>query len=302
MYGSTITIQYCLWHGMQTWIFNLDAYSCIMYILSYISKAEREMGDLLKTAQQEARERNLNAMDELRKLGSHYLLHREVSVMESVYRVTGMHMKQCSRQAIFIPTDPDSERLSLPLQQLQNKQENTDEILMPKMIDKYLGRPKELANICLATFASECRYIGQQNNATDSISLITGLDTIEKRLNKPAIIRYPKVKIQKDREKYYSSILRLYLPFTVEEFKPTTYDTFESYFLQGSYNGKFVREIVSANMQKYEPLAKELENLSENLQENPYQENSWANLAPQTEMERIQQTQGMSTEEYIPPE
>ncbi|KAJ8027670.1 ATP-dependent DNA helicase PIF1 [Holothuria leucospilota] len=290
------------WDANMDIQFVLDAYSCIMYIVSYISKAEREMGDLLKTAQQEAREGNVNAMDELRKLGSLYLHHREVSVMESVYRVTGMHMKQCSRQAIFIPTDPDSQRLSLPLQQLQNKQEDTDEIWMPNMIDKYLGRPKELANICLATFASEYRYIGQQNNATDSISLTTGLGTIKKRLHKPAIIRYPKVKIQKDREKYYSTILRLYLPFTVEEFKPSTYDTFESYFLQGSYNGKFVREIVAANMQKYEPLAKELDNLWENLQENPYQENSWANLAPQTEMERIQHTQEMSTEEYIPPE
>ncbi|KAJ8030338.1 ATP-dependent DNA helicase RRM3 [Holothuria leucospilota] len=290
------------WDANMDIQFVLDAYSCIMYIVSYISKAEREMGDLLKTAQQEAREGNLNAMDELRKLGSLYLHHREVSVIESVYRVTGMHMKQCSRQAIFIPTDPDSQRLSLPLQQLQNKQEDTDEIWMPNMIDKYLGRPKELANICLATFASEYRYIGQQNNATDSISIPTGLGTIKKRLNKPAIIRYPKVKIQKDREKYYSTILRLYLPFTVEEFKPSTYDTFQSYFLQGSYTGKFVREIVAASMQKYEPLAKELDNLWENLQGNPYQENSWANLAPQTEMERIQHTQEMSTEEYIPPE
>ncbi|KAJ8019300.1 hypothetical protein HOLleu_42182 [Holothuria leucospilota] len=64
-----------------------------MYIVSYIRKAERDMGDLLRTTQQEAREGNPNAMDELRKLGSMYLHHREVSVMESVYRVTGMHMK-----------------------------------------------------------------------------------------------------------------------------------------------------------------------------------------------------------------
>lgn len=75
-----------------------------MYIISYISKAEREMGDLLKTAQQEARDGNLQVMDELRKLGSVYLHHREVSVMESVYRVTGMHLKQCSRQVLLSGT------------------------------------------------------------------------------------------------------------------------------------------------------------------------------------------------------
>ena len=32
----------------------VDAYACIVYIISYISKAEREMGMLLGNAQREA--------------------------------------------------------------------------------------------------------------------------------------------------------------------------------------------------------------------------------------------------------
>ncbi|KAJ8043493.1 hypothetical protein HOLleu_10600 [Holothuria leucospilota] len=95
--------------------FVLDAYSCIMYILSYMTKAEHEMGSLLKQAQQEARDGNQDAVAELRRLGSIYLNHREVSIMEAVYRVTGMPLKQSSRQVLFLPTDPDSWKISLPL-------------------------------------------------------------------------------------------------------------------------------------------------------------------------------------------
>ena len=40
----------------------VDAYSCISYILSYISKKESEEGQLLKTAQKEAREGNNEAV------------------------------------------------------------------------------------------------------------------------------------------------------------------------------------------------------------------------------------------------
>ena len=84
----------------------LDAYSCIMYIVSYISKTEREIGDLLKRAQQEAKEGNNEPVHQLRRLGNIYLHNREVSIMEAIYRVTGMNLKNCSREVVFLPTDP----------------------------------------------------------------------------------------------------------------------------------------------------------------------------------------------------
>ena len=75
---------------LQTWNVNMDMqyviddYSCIKYNLSYISKKESEEGDLLRCAQQEAREGNTDALTELRQLGRTYLTHREISVMEVV--------------------------------------------------------------------------------------------------------------------------------------------------------------------------------------------------------------------------
>ena len=51
-----------------------------MYIVSYISKAERTLGQLLTAPQTEARQdNNYDAVKELRHLGRVYMTHREVS-------------------------------------------------------------------------------------------------------------------------------------------------------------------------------------------------------------------------------
>ena len=96
------------WNGNMDIQPVLDAYSCIMYIVSYISKQEREMGDLLKKAQEEAAEGNKKPIQQLRQLGNVYLHNREVSIVETIYWVSGMHLKNCTREVVFLPTDPQS--------------------------------------------------------------------------------------------------------------------------------------------------------------------------------------------------
>lgn len=91
------------WNGNLDMQLKIDAYACIVYVLAYISKAESEMGDLLLNAQKEAAEGNTNAMSTLRTLGNVYLQNREVSALEAVYRVCGLHLKNCSREVMFVP-------------------------------------------------------------------------------------------------------------------------------------------------------------------------------------------------------
>lgn len=79
---------------MPTWIFS--TFSCVVYIISYISKAEREIGLLLQQTKNEAFDGNINAQEAMKKVGTAYLHHREISAQEAVYRVTGMHLKECS--------------------------------------------------------------------------------------------------------------------------------------------------------------------------------------------------------------
>lgn len=115
-------------HLLEAWNANIDiqyvvdAYSCICYILSYISKKESEEGQLLKAAQKEAREGNHDAVKELRTIGSVYCTQREVSIMECIWRATGLQLKRCTREVIWIPADEKATRLDFAhsISQLSN--------------------------------------------------------------------------------------------------------------------------------------------------------------------------------------
>ena len=54
------------WDANMDMQFVLDPFSCIAYIISYISKAEREMGLLLKQTKIEAEEGNKSASQTLK--------------------------------------------------------------------------------------------------------------------------------------------------------------------------------------------------------------------------------------------
>ena len=75
---------------LKAWEANMDiqyvvnAYACVLYIASYILKAEKGM-ELLKQAAREMEQGNTR--QQLNKLGSVFLTNREVSAQEAVYSV-----------------------------------------------------------------------------------------------------------------------------------------------------------------------------------------------------------------------
>ena len=68
-----------------------NAYACVMYVASDIMKTERSMGELLIHVAAEARTEEL--MIQMRKVGSAFLTHREVSAQEAVCRILSLPMK-----------------------------------------------------------------------------------------------------------------------------------------------------------------------------------------------------------------
>lgn len=96
-----------------------DPFSCIVFMISYLLKSEREMGMLLRQTKLEAEEGNFDARQTLKKIGSAYLHHREVSAQEAVYRVCNLRMRECSRKVVFIPVGDNPVRLSKPLSLLK---------------------------------------------------------------------------------------------------------------------------------------------------------------------------------------
>ena len=316
------------WNGNMDIQYVMDPYSCVMYIVSYISKSEREMGDLIRNAQREAAEGNDEAVAQLRKLGSLYLHHREISVMGSIYNICGLPLQMNSRKVIFVQTDKDGQKISKPLRMLQNNADEDDNPWQNTHIDKYISRPNntEFNNMCMATFFSQYHYISTDYNkdeedtdqsdddelavsqipqtnrskvknkqslgSPDCHILQNNRGKVKKRKqNKPAIIRYPRVSIKRDRERYFMNMLRLYLPHRTENLKPDTFKTFEAYYQKGykTVNNEkiLVKEIVEQNKTEFEPETENLDNAWQALEQSVDLQDAWAAIAPQAEQERL---------------
>ena len=65
--------------------FILDVYACAMYIVSYISKAQKGMSELLRKDCAEAKEGNANVKQQVRDIGNKFLNSVEISAREAVY-------------------------------------------------------------------------------------------------------------------------------------------------------------------------------------------------------------------------
>ncbi|XP_078328201.1 uncharacterized protein LOC144623627 [Crassostrea virginica] len=118
------------WNANMDIQFVTDAYACVVYIVSYISKAEKEISQILDCTQREARDGNLEAKAAMKKLGAAYLHNREVSAQEAAFRVCSMQLKGCSRKVQFIPVGENPIRMSLPLSVLKKKSDAEEEIWM----------------------------------------------------------------------------------------------------------------------------------------------------------------------------
>ncbi|XP_078596399.1 uncharacterized protein LOC144873191 isoform X1 [Branchiostoma floridae x Branchiostoma japonicum] len=300
-------------HLLRAWNANmdiqyvLDAYSCVKYIVSYISKAEREMGKLLKQAQKEAREGNEDVLTEMRKVGNAYLHHREVSAQEAVYRVCSLNLKECSRAVTFIPTDEQANRLSKPLADIQKlaSEGNGDEenIWMPSIMDRYKARPREepFRSMCAAEFVSEYRVVscsGQQENAQQSSRgearhvLRDNYGAVQKRTRSdPAVIRFAKFNKKKEPERFYLTLLKLYLPHYLDaQLKPPQYAKYEEFYSNGfapiSDREDRVNVIVNGNRRKFEQNVEELEQARKDAEDGNL-EDVWAQIFPEVEQERL---------------
>ena len=107
-YNSSVMLA---WQANMAIQYVLNAYACVMYVASYIMKTERAMGVLLKQVATEARTEELRL--QLRKVGSAFLTHREVSAQEAVYRLLSIPMKQLTRSVVFVDTNPKQDRIAV---------------------------------------------------------------------------------------------------------------------------------------------------------------------------------------------
>ena len=134
---------------------------------------------------------------------------------------------------------------------------------------------------------------------------------IRKR-RKRAIIRYFKVRQEKDSERYFKNMMRLYLPHAKLD-KPVEYGTYEEWFHTGIHTFKDgstqrIYDVVHENMETFEKCAPLMEECWEQCQkDNTDQGDAWAAIAPSAEEHRMEQHEEQhkleeTAPEYIPEE
>ena len=285
-----------IWNANMDIQYITDPYSCIMYILSYISKAEHELSDILRHAQEELKEGNHDLKTEMRKLGNVYLDYREISCQEAAHRMCNLHLKECSRAIISLPTDENPTRLSLPLAQIQAKDDDDDDIWMTNLTEKYQARPngRDFDDMCFAQFASEFRIVYGQTNSQNAYKLKDNLGIIQRRCTQShAVIRYARHSITAKPEQYYQCQLKAYLPWRYQcQLKPAGYATYEEFHDTGavklSDKPEIIKIIVSENRSRYEKNAEVLHDALDVLQNCGNLEDAWATIAEQAEADRLE--------------
>ncbi len=154
------------WRANMDIQFVLDVYACAMYIVSYISKAQKGMSELLHKACAEARERNANIKQQVHDIGNKFLNSVEISAQEAVYIILQLPMQKSSRNVIFVNTSPPAEQVDLlkPLSEREKMSDESEEIHSGGLLKRYVERPDILQNITLVDWAAWYDTSGQNHN------------------------------------------------------------------------------------------------------------------------------------------
>lgn len=89
------------WEANMDAQFILDPYACTAYIVSYISKSQRGMSNLLNDACEEARKGNLSLKQQVRQIWNKFLTHVEICAQEAAYLLLQMPLRSSSRSFFF---------------------------------------------------------------------------------------------------------------------------------------------------------------------------------------------------------
>ena len=289
---------------LEIWKANMDiqfvenAISAVMYVCSYMMKAEKGMGELLKRVCKEVQQENIR--DQMNQVGKAFLGSREVSAQEAVMRILSMPLIKKSRTVIFVDTTAKDKRVARLQFNIKDKEDDDDDIFCTTIHDRYASRPAELENLCLAKFAVTyaVRASGSDDQSDDAvceqptelnddlpqgftprnsrkqprITLSNNLGTMVQCL-RPQVLRVHKVNKEKDPIGYQYSRLLLFHPWRDEDsLMQNTSDLHEQFFNQ-----------IEFNAQEFNCHEDEVDSASQLLADTTEQEHLWDSVCPSTQ-------------------
>lgn len=282
-----------------------------MYVVSYISKAQRGMSELLRKACEEAREGNLGIKQQVRDIGNKFLNSVEISAQEAVYIVLQLPMRRSSREAIFINTGLPDERVCLlkSFDDIQQLEDDSEDIESGGLIKRYTQRPSCLENVTLADWAAwydntksnlqhlqKCKTtdvdglpleIFDEDNNEDDIN--ANLNTNDNALttnkkqkqtqkrSKARVIRSVWFNKESHPEKHYRELLMLFTAWRNEN--TDLLKDCETYMEQC----QILKEQINDQLAQYAPCGEQLDQALGDIQTVEYNDDMWDSVAPNTQ-------------------
>ena len=272
-------------HCLQAWRANmdiqfiLDVYACATYITSYVSKGERGMSDLLRSACREAKQGNSNLKQQVRIIGNKFLNNVEMSAQEAVYHLLQLSFKRSSRQTVFVNTSPLEERVYLLKSNLDLLPDDA-EVTEGNMISRYAVRSSALENVCLADFAALYDRASTSSSSANSDDELQNEETSytndhrgikKKRILR--VLRFVHFNPLADAEKSARAKLMLYSPWRNE--LSDLYGQFQTY----AEHYTAVKDDLTQLVKKYEPFEDEISAAQDKISQLNVQD-EWDLLAP----------------------
>ena len=115
---------------LHMWKANMDiqfienAVNAVMYVCSYMMKAEKGMEELLKRICKEVHEQEIK--DQLRVIGLAFLSSHEVSAQEGAMKILSVPLIQKSRKVVFVSSASKDNCVSMPKSSLQLEDHDED--------------------------------------------------------------------------------------------------------------------------------------------------------------------------------
>lgn len=292
--------------------FVLDIYACAMYIVSYISKAQKGISQLLQRACDAARDGNSSIKQQVRDIGNKFLNSVEISAQEAVYIVLQLPMRKSSREVIFISTAPPDERVQLfkSMNEIEEMDADSEEIhsngllhciykdlLALKMLLKLTGL---LCIICARSplLTKKSKSVDVDNlpleKLDDEINVDELLDCAKETLQiekkkgkpkkyvKPRIIRSVWFNVKSQPEKHYRELVMLFTSWRNE--KADLIGSSSSY--QEHY--LLLREQIDKQMLQYAICSEDLTEIELHLQNTDCNEDQFNLIAPNTQNIELQ--------------
>ncbi|KAJ8050261.1 hypothetical protein HOLleu_03395 [Holothuria leucospilota] len=133
-----------------------DPYTCVVYIVAYMSKPQKGMSILLDKACKEAKKETSDLRKQVRSIGNKFINAVEVSAQEDVYMLLQLPITRSTRSILFINTSPPDERTFLiKSSEMLKQMDHDDTNIESSNIDRYKRRPKLLRKWCLADYAAK---------------------------------------------------------------------------------------------------------------------------------------------------